>query len=260
MELIDALYERSAVREFTSAPIDRPTIASLFEAAILAPSAMNLQPWAFAVITDPEWIENCSSRAKAWLLDNGPQIGLSSPARDMLEAADYSIFYHAPVLVMVLARSASAQASEDCCLAAQNLMLAGYDKGIGSCWIGFSRPWLNLPAIKRELGIPDQYQVVAPIVLGIPKQWPKPHGRRPAEVHWLEKSQSNPPAASQTLANAEVILRDFDGSRTIYSAALPLPGFVHTTEVQDLGALVGKTYVKTADTDDHARVVYAERR
>jgi nitroreductase len=32
-------------------------------------------------------------------------------------------------------------------------MLAARDEGIGSCWIGFSRPWLNLPSTKQELGV-----------------------------------------------------------------------------------------------------------
>lgn len=54
-----------------------------------------------------------------------------------------------------------------------------------TCWIGLSRPWFNLPAAKRELGVPAQYQVIAPIVLGYPKAWPGSPGRRPAEIHWI---------------------------------------------------------------------------
>jgi DNA mismatch repair protein MutH len=44
---------------------------------------------------------------------------------------------------------------------------------------------LNLPETKAELGIPVEYQVVAPIVLGHPVAWPESHGRKPAEVHWI---------------------------------------------------------------------------
>jgi nitroreductase len=95
------------------------------------------------------------------------------------------MFYHAPALVMVLAKSDDAQAREDCCLAAQTLMLAARDAALGTCWVGFSRPWLNLPEIKSELGIGSACHVVAPIVLGYPTSWPESHGRRPPEIHWL---------------------------------------------------------------------------
>lgn len=96
-----------------------------------------------------------------------------------------TFFYQAPVLVLVSAHSPALQASEDCCLAAQNLMLATRDKAIGSCWIGFARPWLNLAATKKELGLPEAYCVVAPVVLGYPSAWPQSHGRKAAEIHWL---------------------------------------------------------------------------
>jgi len=85
----------------------------------------------------------------------------------------------------VLAKSMEPQASEDCCLAAENLMLAARDEGLGTCWIGLSRPWFNLPSTKRELSLPQQYEVVAPIILGQPKAWPESHGRHPAEIHWI---------------------------------------------------------------------------
>ena len=83
------------------------------------------------------------------------------------------------------AKSAQPQAYEDCCLAAENLMLAARDEGLGTCCIGLARPWLNLRSTKDELGLPEQYEVVVPIVPGHPKAWPESHGRQPAEIHWL---------------------------------------------------------------------------
>jgi nitroreductase len=103
----------------------------------------------------------------------------------MLEDPKFVLFYHAPALVLVIAKSSEDQAKEDCCLAAQTLMLAARDAGLGSCWIGLSRPWFNLSSSKRELGLPEPYHIVAPIVLGYPKAWPEPHGRNPAEIRWL---------------------------------------------------------------------------
>jgi hypothetical protein len=58
----------------------------------------------------------------------------------------------------------------------------------------------------------------------------------------------------------EVVLRDFDGSRTIYPTELPLRDLIHTAETEDLETVVGKIYAKTEETDEHGRVVYSEQR
>ena len=185
MELMDVLKNRRAVRDYNSDPISRQVIERLVEAAILAPSAVHLQPWAFAALLDSTHIESYAERARNWLFKNLAETGLGNEAREILERPNFSIFYHAPALVLVMAQSSLSQAMEDCCLAAQNLMLAARDEGIGSCWIGFARPWLNLPATKQELGLPEEYCIVAPLVLGYPSAWPESHGRKPAEIRWL---------------------------------------------------------------------------
>jgi nitroreductase len=185
VELMEVLRKRRAVRDYNGAPISRQVIERLVEAAILAPSAMNLQPWAFAALIDSKRIDAYAERARKWLLDNPAETGIGNEAIEILEKPGFNIFHHAPALVLVLAQSPARQASEDCCLAAQNLMLAARNEGIGSCWIGFARPWLNLPATKKELALPEAYCVVASVVLGYPSAWPESHGRKPAEIHWL---------------------------------------------------------------------------
>lgn len=60
--------------------------------------------------------------------------------------------------------------------------------------------------------------------------------------------------------SVEVVLRDFDGSKTIYVTRLPLKNIIHTEEAEDLETLVGKNYTKTGEKDDHGRIVYAEQR
>ncbi len=185
MELMDAIRRRRAVREFTGDPVSRAVIERLTGAAILAPSAFNAQPWSFAALTDSKRIDSYGERARLWSLENLAETGFGEGAREYLEQPDFNIFYHAPALLIVMAQSPDAQAAEDCCLAAQNLMLAARDEGIGSCWIGFGRPWLNLPSTKKELALPHNCHVVAPIVLGYPKSWPESHGRKPPEIHWL---------------------------------------------------------------------------
>jgi len=185
MELMEVIRCRRAVREYTDSPVEKHAIERLIAAAVMAPSAMNLQPWAFAVVLGRERIEGYAKRAKDWLLASLSQTAYDPSIRHMLEDPHYALFYHAPALVIVLAKSSASQAAEDCCLAAQNLMLAARDEGLGSCWIGFGRPWLDLPETRSELKLPGEYHVVAPIVLGYPGSWPESHGRSRTEIHWI---------------------------------------------------------------------------
>ena len=61
-------------------------------------------------------------------------------------------------------------------------------------------------------------------------------------------------------ASVEVVLRDFDGSKTIYVTRLPLKNIIHTAETEDLETVVGKNYRKTGEKDEYGRIVYAEQR
>lgn len=179
------LFGSGAPFATTDKPIDRSTAERLIDAAILAPSAMNLQPWAFAVLLGRDRIESYAKRAKDWRLASLSQTSYEPSIRHKLEDPQYVLFYRAPALLIVLAKSSSTQAAEDCCLAAENPMLAARNEDLGSCWIGFARPCLDLPATKAELKLPEDYHVVAPIVLGYPKAWPEFHGRNSAEARWL---------------------------------------------------------------------------
>ncbi|HTQ36947.1 MAG TPA: nitroreductase [Steroidobacteraceae bacterium] len=183
MELLQAIEQRRAVREYTGEPVDPALLERLVRTATLAPSAMNQQPWSFAVITGARRIEACARRAREYALS---EAGVANGRlRQLLADPATSIFHHAPALVLVLAQEDDSQAREDCCLAAQTFMLAARDAGLGTCWIGLGRPWLNLPEVKAELGLPLRRHVVAPIIVGHPGAWPPAHERRAAEIHWI---------------------------------------------------------------------------
>jgi nitroreductase len=75
--------------------------------------------------------------------------------------------------------------NEDCCLAAENLMLAAYGLGLGTCPIGYARPWFDLLETKRELDVPEHYAAVFPVVVGYPAGVPEPTPREePNVVSW----------------------------------------------------------------------------
>ena len=168
MDVMSAIYGRRAIRRYTSEVPDHLTIERLIDVAIQAPSAMNRQPWAFAVIEGSEILKSFSDRAKAYWPD----------------APEGNIFHDAPALVIICAISAERQAAEDCCLAAQNFMLAAYAAGLATCPIGFSRFWLEQPATKKEIGIAEDHMPIFPIALGFPDEQPQSHGRRAAEIVW----------------------------------------------------------------------------
>jgi nitroreductase len=184
MDAMEAIYGRRATRAFTAAPISREDIGKAIAAAVQAPSAMNAQPWAFAVVTGRAALKRCADSAKAHLLATMEPGTPLAKYRDMLADAAFDIFYGAPALVVVCAKPEGLHAAEDCCLAAQNLMLAAHASGIGTCWVGFARPWLELEETKKEIGIPAAYAPVAPIILGHPGERPEPPPRKAPEIHW----------------------------------------------------------------------------
>ena len=185
MDTLKAICDRRAVREYTQQSIDKLTLQSLIEAAIQAPSAMNLQPWSFVVIAGRERLSRLSAEAKGHLLASMTPGSPLERFKDRLTDPSFDIFYGAPALIVISATSSELGAGEDCALAAQNLMLAAHAKGLGTCWIGFARAWLNEPTAKGEFHIPLSHAPVAPIVVGHPTRQPEPHGRRAPTITWV---------------------------------------------------------------------------
>ena len=156
IDLMTAIYERRSIRAFTSEPVSAADVDRLIESAIQAPSSMGLEPWAFLVIEGVARLKRYSDRAKGHFAPQGLSEAGASRIRGMLTDPNFNIFHDAPMLIVVCATNEDPQSAEDCCLAAQNLMLAAHGAGLGTCPIGFSRPWLRLPETKEELRIPPR--------------------------------------------------------------------------------------------------------
>jgi nitroreductase len=101
---------------------------------------------------------------------------------ELYEKPDYDIFHGAKTLIVIYATRGRFNPNEDCCLAAENLMLAAYGMGLGTCPIGFARPWLELPEVKRELGVPGHYTAIFPLVVGYPARKAEPVPRNSPEI------------------------------------------------------------------------------
>jgi nitroreductase len=98
----------------------------------------------------------------------------------------FNIFYDAGTLIVIGTRPVGPFATADCWLGAENLMLAACALGLGTCCIGFAVAVLNSPETRKELGIPEDLTLVAPIIVGIPRGTPAPVGRKPPEIaRWI---------------------------------------------------------------------------
>lgn len=186
MEVRDAIFSRRAIRHYADRPLEPEVVKEILLAAVQAPSAMNRQPWSFAVFHGRQRLAGYSTRAKEQLLAVLPgafTFSEHSPTNHFA-AESFNIFYDAETLVVISALPSDIPllASEDCCLAAQNLMLAAWDRGVGSCPIGFARPWLALPATKEELGIPPTHTPIFAVILGYPAESPPAPPRREPEI------------------------------------------------------------------------------
>ncbi|MGO8915078.1 MAG: nitroreductase family protein [Stellaceae bacterium] len=186
MNLLDALYHRRAIRDYTDAPVDQQLLHSVIAAATRAPNAMNRQPWSFVVVTNRPVLDRCSARAKAHSLASLSANPHLAGYREHLASPTFNIFYNAPALIVICATQPDPMAQQDCCLAAENLMLAAHGSGLGTCWIGFAEAWLNQPEGKAELKLPAEHAPVAPIIIGHPRgEHPAPPRREP-HITWIE--------------------------------------------------------------------------
>ena len=194
MTALDAIYRRRAVRAYTGIPLDEPTIRKLLEAAVQAPTAIHLEPWAFVVVQNPQTLQALSERAKVLAVAEAQHHDLvkvpgGTPHSDrlaVLASPGFNVFYDAGTLIAICGKPISAYVAADCWLAAENLMLAACAMGLGTCPIGFSLPVLNSPEVKAELGIPADVTVVAPIIVGTPSHAVPPVLRKPPEIlRWV---------------------------------------------------------------------------
>lgn len=185
MDVIDAIYQRRAVRDFTAEPVAKDQIDQLINAAIQAPNAMDRQRWAFVVLRDPALLKRISEEAKTLTLSLMGSAPHMAQFRAFLSQADFNIFYNAPVLIVICGTEDDRFVEQDCCLAAANLMLAAHAAGLGTCWIGFAEAWLGQAEAKKELGIPAHYRPIAPIILGHPRTRPEAPARHRPDVVWV---------------------------------------------------------------------------
>lgn len=177
-DLVDA---RRSVRRFLPAPVEREKIVACLEAARLAPSAHNVQPWRFLVLDDPE------------LKDRFAREVFSGLFKATMFAAQ------APALIVILARpdflanrvGGALQGipyySIDIGIAGEHIALQARELGLGTCWIG----WFNYRKARRFLKTPRAYKIMALMAMGYHEERPPKEKRRlPLEqIAWFNRPE-----------------------------------------------------------------------
>ncbi|MFZ2055313.1 MAG: nitroreductase family protein [Candidatus Aminicenantales bacterium] len=169
---------RRSVRRYLDRPVEREKVLVCLEAARLAPSAENVQPWRFLVIDDPD-------------------------IKDRFSAAAFSGIYQfsrfaakAPVLILILARL-DLLANRignylqnvpfyliDVGIAGGHLSLQAEELGLGTCWIG----WFNGRRTRKFFRIPRRYKIVCLMALGYYEKKPREKSRKSlSEIVWFNR-------------------------------------------------------------------------
>lgn len=182
-ETISTILKRRSVRAYKPDQVDEGSLELILEAGRYAPSAMNQQPWHFTVIQNRSLLKKLEAACKTVFMESDVEALRNVARRD-----DFSVFYHAPALVIVTGDSAALAPQYDCTLAMQNMMLAAASLDIGSCWMHAVMMFYATEKGKelfRELGIvfPERHEPYAAAVFGYSTvPLPEPQPRKPDSV------------------------------------------------------------------------------
>lgn len=141
--LLKLLKTRRSVRVFQNKSIPRQELEKIVDAARFAPSARNVQPWEFVVVTDKNKIAELA--------------GLGQNAAFMAKAAACIVVFCSDTHYFL----------EDGSSATCNILLAATALGIGSCWIaGDKKPYVQ--QVNALLNVPANMKLISLIALGYP--------------------------------------------------------------------------------------------
>jgi len=161
MDCLEALKGRRSIRSYKNDLVKEDDILTILEAARMAPSAGNLQPCSFVVVRDPATREQIRTAAfNQELLATAPLIIV------VCVEPERSSYYGE--------RGMNYYCMLDGANATQNILLAAYALGYGSCWMG----GFNEAGVKAAINLPDNMRVVSLVPLGVPDENPPGPPRR----------------------------------------------------------------------------------
>jgi len=183
MEFAQLLKTRRSIRNYQDLPVPLKLVKELIEESTLAPNAGNEQPWKFIIVNDKKLLKRMSDESKKNILARiaaNPN-DYAKKYEGMLQNESFNVFYNAPCLVIILGLANLRNLFVDCALAASYFMMGAADRGLGTCWINLGKE-IKDPEMIKELGIPEDCQIVAPIVLGYPVAIPPAAKRNEPDI------------------------------------------------------------------------------
>lgn len=160
MTFLELVKKRRSVRRYSARPVPREVIDRCLEAARLAPSACNSQPWYFIVADDEKLKDSLASKAFSGIYSTN------------------SFAKKAPVLIVVVTERPNyivrlggyfkgvQYSLIDIGIACEHLVLQAEEEGLGTCWLG----WFNENAVKKILGLPKEKKIDVIISMGYPEE------------------------------------------------------------------------------------------
>ena len=171
MTIIDTIFARRSIRKYQDKPVEREKLERLLKAAMAAPSAMNIKPWEFVVVTEQVTMD---------MIRSALMFGKFNAPAAIAVCGNTSFFKH-PM--------ASKYWVQDCSAATENILLAAVGLGLGTVWLGVHPIHNFSKRISEILQLPAQVKPLNIIYVGYPaEEKPARTQYDPDRVYW-EKYQ-----------------------------------------------------------------------
>lgn len=174
----DLMMSRRSIRAYKDSAISRETLDEILACGINAPNGMNRQSYELRVIDSPALIDSIT---EAVVKDN-PAIAERKGFKN--------IFVNAPCVICIAYDTQYDMAQIDCGLLGENIILAAWAMGIGSCCLGSSARWiLDSPSAKPfldRMAFSEGYNLLYCIALGYPDEAPEAKPRRDDMIRYID--------------------------------------------------------------------------
>jgi len=182
-DFYELLNKRRSVRDYEDRAVSLDLIKGVIRDSCFAPSSGDGQSWRFIVVNNKEWIKKLSDESKRNILsyiETNPNAPLKK-YEAVLRNKDFNVFYNAPCLVYIGGSENIRSLQVDCALAACYFMFLACERGLGTCWVGLGTSIQDLE-IRGQIGMPKDYRIVAPVVVGYPRNIPGKPETREAKI------------------------------------------------------------------------------
>lgn len=183
-ETIRTIKNRRSIRKFKAYQIPDEILSEILECAVFAPNARNQQKWHFTVIQNKSVLARMVSLLRENMLNSGIEF-LIDRAKD----SNFDPFGSAPTLILVTADKSARFVEFDCATAAENIMIAAESLGLGSHVMAMTELIFASEKgkeLKRELGVPEEYEHMCTIALGYKDENPPPKPRRKDVINYIK--------------------------------------------------------------------------